>query len=107
MIRRPPRSTLFPYTTLFRSLEVDDRLASLGLRVLLREELEQLLQEIAVGGGALLERRPFEPTARSLVRSRPRTTAAKRGDVDHALGERPGHAEPQRPARIASLGRSR
>src|SRR2546425_7857458 len=28
MIRRPPRSTLFPYTTLFRSLEVavEDRL---------------------------------------------------------------------------------
>src|SRR2546422_4940810 len=25
MIRRPPRSTLFPYTTLFRSHEVDDR----------------------------------------------------------------------------------
>src|SRR2546430_8689784 len=24
MIRRPPRSTLFPYTTLFRSLEIDD-----------------------------------------------------------------------------------
>src|SRR3712207_7397999 len=24
MIRRPPRSTLFPYTTLFRSLAVDD-----------------------------------------------------------------------------------
>src|SRR2546422_8561871 len=24
MIRRPPRSTLFPYTTLFRSLPVDD-----------------------------------------------------------------------------------
>src|SRR5258708_38781973 len=23
MIRRPPRSTLFPYTTLFRSLQVD------------------------------------------------------------------------------------
>src|SRR5256886_14270299 len=23
MIRRPPRSTIFPYTTLFRSLEVD------------------------------------------------------------------------------------
>src|SRR5256885_12836866 len=28
MIRRPPRSTLFPYTTLFRS----DRLAEAGLR---------------------------------------------------------------------------
>src|SRR2546430_5108426 len=24
MIRRPPRSTLFPYTTLFRSLEVEE-----------------------------------------------------------------------------------
>src|SRR3712207_211478 len=24
MIRRPPRSTLFPYTTLFRSLAIDD-----------------------------------------------------------------------------------
>src|SRR2546430_13482808 len=24
MIRRPPRSTLFPYTTLFRSIHVDD-----------------------------------------------------------------------------------
>src|SRR2546422_6673824 len=27
MIRRPPRSTLFPYTTLFRSLESAHRLA--------------------------------------------------------------------------------
>src|SRR3712207_8504646 len=26
MIRRPPRSTLFPYTTLFRSVEEADRL---------------------------------------------------------------------------------
>src|SRR3712207_8018061 len=26
MIRRPPRSTLFPYTTLFRSRRVDQRL---------------------------------------------------------------------------------
>src|SRR3712207_9082351 len=25
MIRRPPRSTLFPYTTLFRSFAVEDR----------------------------------------------------------------------------------
>src|SRR2546427_6911112 len=34
MIRRPPRSTLFPYTTLFRS-ESDER--SLGLGVRLRQ----------------------------------------------------------------------
>src|SRR2546422_3252006 len=30
MIRRPPRSTLFPYTTLFRSLELDVRDLDLG-----------------------------------------------------------------------------
>src|SRR5258708_11210082 len=28
MIRRPPRSTLFPYTTLFRSLDISRRLHS-------------------------------------------------------------------------------
>src|SRR2546427_5192967 len=38
MIRRPPRSTLFPYTTLFRSLSrtkfeiLDDEIAFRGLR---------------------------------------------------------------------------
>src|SRR5690349_22593373 len=34
MIRRPPRSTLFPYTTLFRSLERGDvgRVASVGMQ---------------------------------------------------------------------------
>src|SRR5689334_24008521 len=38
MIRRPPRSTLFPYTTLFRSADVSvgsDRGASLELPILL------------------------------------------------------------------------
>src|SRR3989449_9898647 len=30
MIRRPPRSTLFPYTTLFRSLEGDREAAGQG-----------------------------------------------------------------------------
>src|SRR2546421_1745326 len=31
MIRRPPRSTLFPYTTLFRSVVVDAALFDFGL----------------------------------------------------------------------------
>src|SRR2546425_2751071 len=30
MIRRPPRSTLFPYTTLFRSVPTPDRASLLG-----------------------------------------------------------------------------
>src|SRR5260221_5211530 len=45
MIRRPPRSTLFPYTTLFRSILVDQMLVSTkgeavqaDLRMLMRTE---------------------------------------------------------------------
>src|SRR5687767_15628096 len=33
MIRRPPRSTLFPYTTLFRSYAVSQVFAELGLNI--------------------------------------------------------------------------
>src|SRR5256885_13660447 len=33
MIRRPPRSTLFPYTTLFRSIEVPRRVDEVELGV--------------------------------------------------------------------------
>src|SRR3712207_8727728 len=32
MIRRPPRSTLFPYTTLFRSVRVGEHQKGLGIR---------------------------------------------------------------------------
>src|SRR3712207_7141220 len=46
MIRRPPRSTLFPYTTLFRSDVVDDA----GL-----EHEEAAVDPGAVAGGLLLE----------------------------------------------------
>src|SRR5258708_12119829 len=42
MIRRPPRSTLFPYTTLFRSSQLF--LVRLGLR--LDRELDDWLREI-------------------------------------------------------------
>src|SRR3712207_7908582 len=34
MIRRPPRSTLFPYTTLFRSVALDGEAARVRLEVL-------------------------------------------------------------------------
>src|SRR2546427_9652754 len=40
MIRRPPRSTLFPYTTLFRSLR-DPAGAAVNARRRLDEELDQ------------------------------------------------------------------
>src|SRR5258708_30038886 len=40
MIRRPPRSTLFPYTTLFRSLAVENALAYREIREL-KEQLSK------------------------------------------------------------------
>src|SRR3712207_8023012 len=45
MIRRPPRSTLFPYTTLFRSMDllVKDFLGTEGVPELLRRALEAAL----------------------------------------------------------------
>src|SRR2546429_9670692 len=45
MIRRPPRSTLFPYTTLFRSLGV---LAIDPPREVEEQLVEHLLQELAI-----------------------------------------------------------
>src|SRR3712207_8466896 len=48
MIRRPPRSTLFPYTTLFRSLQVDaldaDSLAG-ALVLLVDQDLDRALAD--------------------------------------------------------------
>src|SRR5690349_23972019 len=46
MIRRPPRSTLFPYTTLFRSHRVDDERAPLiDLLVEAREQRQHAEQQ--------------------------------------------------------------
>src|SRR3712207_7606255 len=66
MIRRPPRSTLFPYTTLFRSLvqdHVDQRLAGGG--VVLAQHLGRDLDEerVQVAGVPLLEDRSEEHTS--------------------------------------------
>src|SRR5688572_31044405 len=52
MIRRPPRSTLFPYTTLFRSLEIEEKAlekekddASKARRDAIRQELAELREQ--------------------------------------------------------------
>src|SRR3712207_8349511 len=46
MIRRPPRSTLFPYTTLFRSESADDKSQ---IEEYLRQYKGEGIQHIAVG----------------------------------------------------------
>src|SRR5690349_23414836 len=42
MIRRPPRSTLFPYTTLFRSVDRAENGGNVGKHVAAREEIHRL-----------------------------------------------------------------
>src|SRR5258708_9694832 len=41
MIRRPPRSTLFPYTTLFRSWPASNRVGALGAAGYFPAQLQQ------------------------------------------------------------------
>src|SRR2546422_6881822 len=54
MIRRPPRSTLFPYTTLFRSRDVvQERPAELGVRLAERDGVS-----VGVGADDLRDRLP-------------------------------------------------
>src|SRR3712207_1239337 len=57
MIRRPPRSTLFPYTTLFRSNRPDRRLELVESRA---EDVPVVLTEISVENVALIEEATLE-----------------------------------------------
>src|SRR2546422_8560037 len=55
MIRRPPRSTLFPYTTLFRSITTRQSIqfhgvAKANLRLLVKKINESLLSTLAACG---------------------------------------------------------
>src|SRR5258708_13269110 len=75
MIRRPPRSTLFPYTTLFRS--VSRNLELHGLRVLIVEDVscdsDLAIHQLARGGIRCTHlRADSEPSFRAaLTRFRP------------------------------------
>src|SRR2546426_4520250 len=65
MIRRPPRSTLFPYTTLFRSDRDLDRLAEPGhvlVNAVVHHFVDEVVEALGAGGpdvhgGALAEDR--------------------------------------------------
>src|SRR3712207_7104409 len=65
MIRRPPRSTLFPYTTLFRSVRLEARSAQLRLqqpvdledpRRVVHHDLDPDRLRVPVGDPDLLDR---------------------------------------------------
>src|SRR3712207_6919335 len=52
MIRRPPRSTLFPYTTLFRSFSATDERQTIALGRVLDDEMHGMSGRVLVTGGA-------------------------------------------------------
>src|SRR3712207_8253473 len=71
MIRRPPRSTLFPYTTLFRSreLELDEKLAQpRAIRLLRFQRIEiELDGEITLDGDERSEEHTSELQSRQYL----------------------------------------
>src|SRR3712207_8331204 len=77
MIRRPPRSTLFPYTTLFRSADGGE-----VMRRLLLTMLQALIDAEATAhiGAAPHERSESRTTQRNGIRDRLVATTA--GDLD-------------------------
>src|SRR3712207_7834285 len=72
MLRRPPRSTLFPYTTLFRS-GLRTAVLTISTRVSRREAEDEsgpLLAELAEGAGADVQEMEVVPDDYSLIEDR-------------------------------------
>src|SRR5688572_32123209 len=84
MIWRPPRSTLFPYTTLFRSLG--------GLELLLHVAVEQVRRQVALQRRLELARAPravAQPelldAAGDQVRSEEHTSDSSHSQISYAV----------------------
>src|SRR3712207_7657614 len=63
MIRRPPRSTLFPYTTLFRSLTRRVKAVKTELAAKAPESVEIVAEHAPVHPGTILRERSEEHTS--------------------------------------------
>jgi len=66
MIRRPPRSTLFPYTTLFRSDELKHGLKPRDFTM--EVALERVAEHGDLFAPVLEDPRPLAPAARALAK---------------------------------------
>src|SRR3712207_9323095 len=78
MIRRPPRSTLFPYTTLFRSHELDGGMLADQFRVnrvdqerhVIRDDVDDAAVLLVRDGGPCLPRAAYRGDLTMVVRPR-------------------------------------
>src|SRR2546427_12828055 len=87
MIRRPPRSTLFPYTTLFRSPGAPSAAARADVRGLRREGTRVLASRALRGLAHLPEHRRRQDLAGVVEPRAARPSADRlRGDVLGGLG---------------------
>src|SRR3712207_8090582 len=102
MIRRPPRSTLFPYTTLFRS----DRRALVGARLLVAEgRVERETEHAEVPITHLICRRLVDRSdlldRLSSIDGDQNTWAGRAlGRADEVRKPEPGSVRPQPPAKL-------
>src|SRR5260221_14796089 len=95
MIRRPPRSTLFPYTTLFRSGQiVGDGLGMAACaaegEILGRAGMLARRRQLLEGGRSPADRRGAEPAVDEMDGSGIGGKVAPRQAHPHRPGERPG-----------------
>ena len=88
-------------------LEVDRRLPTFRGLVLLGKALEELLQQIAVVRGQLLEAGTLRSLARLLEGSRPGSPALECRQIDESFGRRALRHDSERLARVSPLGSGR
>src|SRR3712207_7701540 len=67
MIRRPPRSTLFPYTTLFRSIIIDDFMRGGGTIKGMTELMKEFNTEVVGTGVFISTIRPEEKLVNNYI----------------------------------------
>src|SRR3712207_7030522 len=104
MIRRPPRSTLFPYTTLFRS-EIDGRSDLYSLGIVAYQMLVGEPPFVAASTPAMLVKHLSE---------RPTPIEHRRTDIPEDLGRAvmlclekdPSHRFPSATSLVAEIGRA-
>src|SRR2546426_8302953 len=103
MLPRPPRSTLFPYTTLFRSLSASPQHLPARVRRLAEE------QRAAIRGQEKLLDRLSEYTGRDLWQSAPEIHGRKLlsrvfTEAEHLEAKRVAHAIQKQPSCAALIG---